>query len=543
MGRWFLNRSEEGCGGVGVWGCGGVGVWGCGGVGCGGVGVWGCGGVGVWGCGGVGVWGCGGKISEFASKTAIQAMYNRFKSFFYTPYPHTPTPPHLHTPISPYPHTPILPNFLILPLLLALLTFPASAQDLPYAKMIVDSLTSPAFGGRAYDDDGDGKAASFIQRQYVRHGLLPVFDGREKYEQEFTLPFDTFLETPQLAINGTALRAGYDMLPYASSPSGQSENSRVVYAGSGLIVPEMGINDYEGLDMGEAMVVIDDQIADSIRNHPDVQGPALALSSRIQIAAHLGARGLVVVTDNNLSYGWVVDNAPIPTFIVRRDVLPKEIDSVGFRVNTVRDSTFTTTNVAGILPGREFPHRYLVVMAHYDHLGRLGDEVYFPGANDNASGVALMLSLARAFSTYQNRYSIVFVAFSGEEQGLRGSRHFVENPPFPLDSIEFLINVDMVASGEDGLMAVGGSDFEQEFSSITNINNSLAIAPLGKRRNAPNSDHYFFLQNGVHGFFIYTNKGKQPYHHPLDLPETLEWDDFSHVFELTRRFLIRLDGE
>ncbi len=100
----------------------------------------------------------------------------------------------------------------------------------------------------------------------------------------------------------------------------------------------------------------------------------------------------------------------------------------------------------------------------------------------------------------------------------------------------------MVASADDGLVAVGGSDFEPEFNRLAAINDSLKLGRLGKRRNAPNSDHYFFLSQGVKGFFLYTNKGKQPYHHPNDVAATLEWDDFMKTFQLVRHFIEEMDG-
>ncbi len=154
----------------------------------------------------------------------------------------------------------------------------------------------------------------------------------------------------------------------------------------------------------------------------------------------------------------------------------------------------------------------------------------------------MILALAAHFANHPLKQTLVFVGFSGEEQGLQGSRYFVENPPFPLEKIKFLINLDMVASGEAGLMAVGGSDYEPEFKLLTTINDSLNLGPLGKRPNAPNSDHYFFLEQGVRGFFFYTNKGTQPYHHPDDVATTLDWGEFGDTFELVKTFFFELQN-
>ncbi len=101
----------------------------------------------------------------------------------------------------------------------------------------------------------------------------------------------------------------------------------------------------------------------------------------------------------------------------------------------------------------------------------------------------------------------------------------------------------MVASGSQGIMAVGGSDFEEEFELLAAVGDTLDVTPIGKRPNAPNSDQYFFLNAGVRGFFLYTNKGDQPYHHPEDVAATLDWQDFTDTFSLVRTFLITLDQQ
>lgn len=429
--------------------------------------------------------------------------------------------------------------FILFACLLLFFAPPAIAQSLlDQARQDVETLTSEAFGGRGYDDNGDSLAAAYIKQRFASMGLVPVLDG---YEQAFNLVFDTFLETPTLSINGKALKPGTDFLPYASAPTGSSLQTPVIPAGYGITLPKHGYDDYSSVDAQNAIFLLQDRVPDSIRTRQDVNAASLSRAQRLITAADSGARAVIFSTDGALTHGWVPDNAPIPAFIVRDESLPERIDSVSFDIKSERDKPFTTTNVLGMLAGSEKPRKYLVLMGHYDHLGRIGPDLYFPGANDNASGIAMMMALAKYFQQKPLRHSLVFIAFSGEEQGLLGSRHFVANPPFPLTDIPFLVNLDMVASAEDGLVAVGGSDFEPEFNLLTTINDSLQLGRLGKRRNAPNSDHYFFLSQGVKGFFLYTNKGTQPYHHPGDVAETLEWDDFMKTFQLVRHFIEEID--
>lgn len=419
---------------------------------------------------------------------------------------------------------------------------PTLAQSpLPYVQSIVDTLSAPYFAGRGYQHDADKLAADFIVGEFEMIGLHPVFDT---YQQSFPLAVDIHTGTPHLEVNGTQLTLGTEFLPYPGSISGKGNTEKtIVYAGAGLYIPEIQRNDYEGKNPKNAIVVLQEHIPEAIRKNKEINPQFLATSTRIEIARLMGAQAVILLTKNNLAHGFTPVNTAIPAFMVPNKYWSEEANQVSYSIQTTLDWETTTTNVAGMIQGTEKPDEYLLITAHYDHLGTMGPDFYFPGANDNASGVALTLSLAQYFQQHPLKRSLVFVGFSAEEEGLQGSRHFVNQPPMPLDSIRFLINLDMVASGNQGIMAVAGSDFEFEFNLLAQVNDSLQIGDLNKRPNAPNSDHFFFLEQGVRGFFLYTNKGDQPYHHPNDQQDLLDWDDFIDMYELVKHFLIALDTE
>ena len=113
-------------------------------------------------------------------------------------------------------------------------------------------------------------------------------------------------------------------------------------------------------------------------------------------------------------------------------------------------------NLIGMVPGRSSPDRYLLITAHYDHLGIRDGRIY-PGADDNASGVAAMLAIAGWFAANPPSLSLVFVAFDAEEQGLQGARYFVANPPIELKRIAAVINLDMLARGDKNVLYVAGT--------------------------------------------------------------------------------------
>ena len=169
----------------------------------------------------------------------------------------------------------------------------------------------------------------------------------------------------------------------------------------------------------------------------------------------------------------------------------------------------------------------------------MGEATYFPGANDNASGIAMLLDLARYFAKPENkpRYSIGFIAFAGEEAGLVGSKYYTDHPIVPLTNISFLMNMDLMANGQDGMMVVNGKVFPQQYDKLVNINDSTHyLKAIEKRGKAANSDHYWFSEKGVRAFFFYL-LGDYPYYHDIyDTPEKPTMAGYDGAFRIIRDF-------
>ena len=199
-----------------------------------------------------------------------------------------------------------------------------------------------------------------------------------------------------------------------------------------------------------------------------------------------------------------------------------------------------TQNVIGYLKGSLYPDSFLVLSAHYDHLGMLGPDAIFYGANDNASGIAMLLNFAKHYSLPKNKpkYSIVFMAFGAEEIGLLGSKHYSKNPYFPLEKIKFLINVDIMGTGNDGITVVNGKSNPKEFNLLNKINNkNNYLKKIKKRGKAANSDHYWFDKKGVKAIFIYTMGGSKAYHDIQDSGSNLTLFKYNECFKLLRDFI------
>ena len=132
---------------------------------------------------------------------------------------------------------------------------------------------------------------------------------------------------------------------------------------------------------------------------------------------------------------------------------------------------------------------------------------------------------------------MVFIAFAGEEAGLAGSKYFIEHPLVDLKKIRFLINLDLVGTGDEGMMVVNATEHKREFEQLKKINEEHRyLATLGERGKSKNSDHYYFSENGVPAFFFYTLGGIQAYHDIYDKPETLPLTKYKEVFRLIRDF-------
>ena len=228
------------------------------------------------------------------------------------------------------------------------------------------------------------------------------------------------------------------------------------------------------------------------------------------------------------------------------ELLDSLFDSYASEIKITIEANFiknyASQNVIGYVPGAEKPDSFIILCGHYDHLGKMGDAIFY-GANDNASGIATMLDLATYFVDHPQRYSLVFIAFGAEEAGLIGSLNYVKKPVVPLASTRFVFNMDLIGSGDKGATIVNGSIYKDEYEAFTKINTENDYLPLIKSRGkAANSDHYFFTEVGVPSFFIYLMGDYTFYHSPNDSPKNLQLGQYyDRSFQLVRDFIIHLN--
>jgi len=401
------------------------------------------------------------------------------------------------------------------------------AQDLPYAKRTVEILSAPEMHGRGYVNKGDSLAAEFIKSEMALNGLKRFNDD---YFQYFDISVNTLPGDLSLNINSKPLVPAIDFLALTPSlgKSGQYK-THTIHAKTSL----KKINKLKKKGLKNKVLIID---------NTDIPESFKELYSDLRFYNLFDAEAVIFLTDKSPPLTWGIYSGHLllefPSFQVAKSAMPKKIKQVNFSIDNKYFQKYRTQNVVGYVEGQKYPDSFFVFTAHYDHLGRMGKDVYFPGANDNASGVAMMLDLAGYFYENPSDYSIAFIACAAEEAGLLGSKYFTENPLFDLNKIKFLINLDMVSSGEKGLMVVNGQVLNEEFAKLHDLNALHNLLPsVESRGEAANSDHYFFYAKGVKSFFFYTMGGSPHYHNVYDTPDSLTYFGYNNLFRLITLFI------
>lgn len=416
-------------------------------------------------------------------------------------------------------------------------------QDLKttYARQIITDLTSEEMHGRGYVNNGDQLAAAYMKAAFQKCGLKSFSPD---YYQKFAFSVNTFPGTIHFSITGQNKetkkqeifegRPGTSMLIDASFPPTKESYSVVVFDSTYAVSDESFEKFSINLKSHTVLILADDRtITDKkkLEYFKKVKANYFNTAGIIEFTKKLTHTVSQQVGDFKniklLSDSFNLDLSRLKKIKTQLEVESKFIPE------------HVTQNVIGYISGSVHPDSFIVFSAHYDHLGQLGPYVFFPGANDNASGCAMLLTLARYYASAGKgpEYSIAFIAFAGEEAGLVGSEYYTAHPAFPLANISFLLNMDIMGTGDEGITVVNGTVFKKEFDALKRISDSNnLLQEVKKRGKAANSDHYHFSEKGVKAFFIYTMGGIKAYHDVYDKAETLPLTKFEELFQLIIRF-------
>jgi membrane dipeptidase len=435
----------------------------------------------------------------------------------------------------------------------------------------VDFLATDGFKGRKSGTPEYRRAAEYVAAEMAKAGLKPGGENGTWFQE---VPFKNWTDFEQpirLEIVSPARRVyfagrGRDFTPVPGTGSG-SVKGGLVFAGYGVVSVKDGWDDYAALDVAGKIVLVMPDLPASLGNDAKNEW---SFDKKVKTAAAKGALGLI---EMDLSAAGP-RSGPRPRFsslrpgqcpegfvVVRagadflddafylvgkswRDLVSKTLRlkrsmtlDLGAAVEMeahLAAGERTAPNVLGVMPGTDakLKSEALVIGGHLDHLGVGVDGWVYPGADDNAASVAVILEIARALTAakYRPARTIVFCAWAGEELGLQGSRYYTEHPLVPLDKTALYINLDMVGTGDTDLLVGGMTEFAELYEIIKRGLDDDILEKLRPRPNYHGSDHSSFWAKSVPAISLRTGEvltekldDEHPeYHKPGDRPAMID---------------------
>lgn len=407
-------------------------------------------------------------------------------------------------------------------LLAALLLIPAiqtDAQDIQYARQQLHRLCSPEFHGRGYFLKGDSLAADYLAGEFKKLGLQSY--GPD-YFQEYAFNVNNLTEV-SLKIDGKEMAFGIDYMINAASTSFTGGSEPLIIDSELMKSPARLTEIITGNDSHPVVIL------DSL----GLNNPELYHFIRTMVLSGVSGISAVLEVHPKVPIGLVRRNLlAVAHFQVNRESLPANPSHIEVNVSNQYDEHYSTRNVIGYIPGQS--EKVIVFSAHYDMVGSFGEGNFFPGASDNASGTTMVLDMARHFSNGRKPYyTLAFMLFSGEEAGLLGSKHYADNPLFPLDKISLAINLDMVGTGQDGVILFNAPARPREAAIVQKINREKQyMVDVEERAAKANSDHFPFHAKGVPAIFFLTKGRAVGVHNIFDTPDKLALYGYENLFRL-----------
>ncbi len=448
-------------------------------------------------------------------------------------------------------------------------------------KKHISYLASEELQGRRTGSDGDSLAAEYIRKELKKSGLRPMFDnGFQRFRVTDKIVYGP---SNSLTINNNSYKLDADFAPFAFSEN-NSFGGDVIFAGYGFAINEDSLkwNDYAGLDVKGKIVLL-------LRGDPEIEktaSPFIKYSrdrDKVLQAKDNGATAVLLVSGKSFDpedkFESLVkgeQSVGIPSFRITRKTANLILESSKLTIEEVEkklneqhkpaslkmganvsgqsdllQTTIRTRNVVMMIPGNDkvLREEYVILGAHSDHLGlggmgsgsRVPDTVaVHPGADDNASGVAMVLELAQklAASPRQNKRTILVCTFSGEELGLLGSKQFVDHPEIDLKKVNAMVNLDMVGRlNENSRVQVGGVGTANQLKKIiyTSSDTTILKLALSDEGYGP-SDHASFYGKDIPVLF-FSSGAHLDYHTPSDTWDKINYAGMVKIADMSFRIL------
>ena len=467
-----------------------------------------------------------------------------------------------------------------------------SLDSLSSERMLADvrTLSGPSFNGRQAGSEDDLRSAAWVIDQFRASRISLAFvpldrlnippGGKGDVRTGFmSKPHQAVVIAPEptLQISTARIpdnqRLGTDFLPVLDSPSAHA-SAPIVFVGYGIVDAASNMNDYAGIDVNNCIVLF-------LRGKPDHFKGTITHADKVRVARQKGAVGYLTATGpvlssyeirrgmtgqpsafyglsptpDNLPGAWISGSRAVQIIAGADHSNQERLRSLQEQLNRTSESrSFLTEyfgalewesqqeqspliNVIALLPGTDpqLTHETIVIGAHRDHFGRQAG-LLFPGADDNASGTAVMLEVARAMAkagAHPGR-TILFISFSGEEQGLVGSRLYVERPVVPLALTRTMINIDHAGVG-NGRLTVGVTGLEKsvalEAGQTAGLTDKLDVYGF-----FPGGDHVPFKEAGVPTITVVSGGVHPHFHQPTDTAETIN----PEILQTVARYVLAL---
>lgn len=452
-------------------------------------------------------------------------------------------------------------------------------------KKHLEIIASPEMEGRETATEGQRKAAAYIANEFQKMGLLQA-PGTTGYQQFYTVNYDT-IAVASFSVNNKEYEYGKDFYTsWQSTFSDDIRTKKIVFVGYGI--SDSNYNDYKGRNVRGKVVIM-------FSGEPKKGGEYVVNKSKLaskwtypgaslkaSIAFEKGAKAVILIQPgqpiiraenvakkSTVYYPAEEEKKPINIIIASHQVGAEILGPANFErlVTMARNNEplnketkkvrkplslhiemqkmdLQSSNVIGFIEGTDKKDEYVILTAHYDHLGKRGETIYF-GADDDGSGTVSVIEMAEAFANAKAagngpRRSVIFMTVSGEEKGLWGSKYYSDNPLFPLDKTSVNLNIDMVGridpkriegDSTNYVYVIGDHKLSSDLAGIINhVNEKYSHLEIDRRfnENDPNryyqrSDHYNFARKGVPIIF-YFNGTHADYHKATDSVEKINFE-------------------
>lgn len=464
------------------------------------------------------------------------------------------------------------------------IVFCLSAQDPDLTRLRKDvyALADPSMEGRATGTEGQRKALKYVSQRFREAGLTPLAPlknpgGTDPYALPYVLVRTKLDASGSTFLMGkTSLKLGEDIL----STRTQAASGDLLFIGYGIHASDLKWDDYAGVELkGQWVAMWEGKPEFTESANAEVWRRAGQTETKLEWARKAGAAGCVFIQtrpDKEAGFGrmrlflsrfakrgqlslkggaalesqifWMGAEAA-KTFQLDLKPLakpepPRALGTFTY-VPKITMEEIPTANLAAVIPGSspELKDDFIVLSAHHDHLGMEGGKLH-PGADDNASGTAAILEIARLLKDSKPKRSILVLSVSGEEIGLWGSQAFVDAPPVALSKIKADINVDMVGRNAVDELSVTPGQIEGAVGTLTRDARALASnqgikLTLEADKYWTRSDHYTFAKRGIPCIFFFGGMHGD-YHEPTDTPDKINFEKVARVVRLARDLALQV---